>query len=308
MRVTVLAGGVGAARFMRGLVRVMEPAEITVVCNVGDDFAWLGLHVSPDIDTVVYTLAGMEGESGWGVRGDTHGALDELAALGAEPWFQVGDRDLATHVWRTERLHAGQRLSEVTRTLAAARGIACAILPVTDDPHPTVVLTAEGELAFQDYFVLRRASDAVRGFRFPGAATARPAPGVLRAIEEAEVIIVAPSNPFVSVGPILEVTAVKEALAASDAHKVAISPIVGGSAVKGPAAAMLRSLGHEVSALGVARLYGGLIDTFVLDSIDGALAPQIEALGLRACVTDTMMTSEQRQVALARAVLASVAR
>ncbi len=307
MRVTVLAGGVGAARFLRGLVRVMEPAEVTVVCNVGDDFEWHGLHVSPDIDTVVYTLAGMEGESGWGVRGDTHGALAELAALGAEPWFQVGDRDLATHVWRTERLRAGQPLSEVTRALAAARGIACAILPVTDDPHPTVVLTAEGELAFQDYFVRRRASDAVRGFRFPGAATARPAPGVLRAIEEAEAIIVAPSNPFVSIGPILEVTAVKEALAASRARKVAVSPIVGGSAVKGPAAAMLRSLGHEVSALGVARLDRGLVDTFVLDSIDGALAPRIEALGLRACVTDTMMTSEQRQMALARDVLAAVA-
>jgi len=305
MRVTVLAGGVGAARFLRGLVRVMEPPELTVICNVGDDFTWHGLHVSPDIDTVVYTLAGLEGEFGWGVRGDTHAALDELAALGEEPWFTVGDRDLATHVWRTERLRAGEPLSAVTQALARARGLQCTLLPVTDDAHPTVVVTEDGELAFQDYFVRRRASDMVCGLRFPGAASARPAPGVLDAVRDADVLIVAPSNPFVSVGPILEVPGVRDAVSASKASKVAVSPIVGGEAVKGPAAAMLRSLGHEVSALGVARLYAGLVDTFVVDSVDAKLASDIERLGLRVHIVDTMMTSEERRVQLARDVLAA---
>lgn len=305
MRVTVLAGGVGAARFLRGLVRVMEPAELTVICNVGDDFTWHGLHVSPDIDTVVYTLAGLEGELGWGVRGDTRAALGELAALGEEPWFVVGDRDLATHVWRTERLRAGEPLSAVTRGLAAARGIEATLLPVTDDPHPTVVVTEDGELAFQDYFVRRRAGDAVRGLRFPGAAGARPAPRVLAAIRDADALIVAPSNPFVSIAPVLEVPGVRDAVVASKAAKVAVSPIVGGEAVKGPAAAMLRSLGHEVSALGVARLYAGLIDTLVLDSVDTALEADIEGLGIRVRVVDTMMTSEERRVQLARDVLAA---
>jgi LPPG:FO 2-phospho-L-lactate transferase len=304
MRVTVLAGGVGAARFLRGLIRVMPASDVTVICNVSDDFEWHGLHVSPDIDTVVYTLAGIEGEQGWGVRDDTRAALDELAALGEEPWFQIGDRDLATHVWRAERLRAGQPLSAVTHHLATARGLECAILPVTDDPHPTVVLTDEGELAFQEYFVRRRASDTVRGFRFPGATTARPTPGVLEAIGGADTVIVAPSNPFVSIGPILGVSGVRDALVASGASRVAVSPIVGGSAVKGPAAEMLRSLGHEVSALGVARLYEDVVDAFVLDGVDAALAPAVEALGMRVCVTDTMMTSEERRARLARDVLA----
>ncbi len=308
MRVTVLAGGVGAARFLRGLVRVMDPADVSVICNVSDDFEWHGLHISPDIDTVIYTLAALEGEQGWGVRDDSQVALGELAALGEEPWFQIGDRDLATHVWRTERLHAGRPLSEVTHDLAVARGLVCRVLPVTDDPHPTIVVTADGELAFQDYFVRRRANDEVRGFRFPGAATASPAPGVLEAIASAETVIVAPSNPFVSIGPLLEVPGVRDALAACEASRVAVSPIVGGNAVKGPAAAMLRDLGHEVSALGVARLYEGLIDTFVLDTVDAALAVDIEALGLRVHITDTMMTGEERQAALARDVLAAVAR
>jgi LPPG:FO 2-phospho-L-lactate transferase len=304
MRVTVLAGGVGAARFLRGLIRVMPASDLTVICNVSDDFEWHGLHVSPDIDTVVYTLAGIEGEQGWGVRDDTRAALDELAALGEEPWFQIGDRDLASHVWRTERLRAGKPLSAVTRDLATARGLECAILPVTDDPHPTVVLTEESELAFQEYFVRRRASDTVRGFRLPGATRARPAPGVLEAIGGAEAVIVAPSNPFVSIGPILEVPGVRDGLVASRAVKVAVSPIVGGSAVKGPAAEMLRSLGHEVSALGVARLYEGVVEAFVLDAVDAALAPAVEARGMRVCVTDTMMTSEERRAQLARDVLA----
>ena len=303
MRITVLAGGVGAARFLDGLRRVVDPAEIDVICNVGDDFQWRGLHVSPDIDTVIYTLAGLEGEQGWGHRGDTFAMLDELEALGEEPWFRIGDRDLATHVWRSERLRGGETLSAVTAELAKRRGLRCRLLPVTDDRHPTVVATPEGELAFQDYFVRGRASATVTGLRFPGAASARPAPGVIEAITEADAVIVAPSNPFVSIDPLLAVPGVREALGSSRGVRVAVSPIVGGDAVKGPAAAMMRSLGHEVSALGVARLYAGLLDVFVLDAVDAALAGAVEALGLRAVVCDTMMTSAERREALARSVL-----
>ena len=303
MRITVLAGGVGAARFLEGLCRAVDPADVTAICNVGDDFAWHGLHVSPDIDTVIYTLAGLEGEFGWGVRGDTLAALGELTELGEEPWFRIGDRDLATHVWRTERLRGGQPLSEVTAHLARLRGLELAMLPVTDDPHPTVVVTPEGPLAFQDYFVRGRASADVVGIEFPEAASARPAPGVLDALTRADAVILAPSNPFVSIEPVLAVPGVRDALRDTSAPRVAVSPIVGGEAVKGPAAAMLRTLGHEVSALGVARLYAGLVDVFVLDEVDRALAPAIEALGMRVVVTDTMMTSPERRLALASEVV-----
>lgn len=303
MRITVLAGGVGAARFLDGLCRVVDPADVTVVCNVGDDFEWRGLHVSPDIDTVVYTLAGLEGEQGWGRRGDSFAMLDELDALGEEPWFRIGDRDVATHVWRSERLRGGEPLSAVTAELARRRGLRFRLLPVTDDPHPTIVATPEGELSFQDYFVRGRASATVTGLRFPGAAEARPAPGVVEAIAEADAVIVAPSNPFVSIDPLLAVPGVREAVEGSRGVRLAVSPIVGGEAVKGPAAAIMRSVGHEVSALGVARLYAGLVDVFVLDAVDSALAGAVEALGPRAVVCDTMMTSTERREALARRVL-----
>ena len=303
MRISVLAGGVGAARFLEGLCRAVDPADVTAICNVGDDFAWHGLHVSPDIDTVIYTLAGLEGEFGWGMRGDTLAALGELTELGEEPWFRIGDRDLATHVWRTERLRAGQPLSEVTTHLARLRGLELAMLPVTDDPHPTVVVTPEGPLAFQDYFVRGRASADVVGIEFPEAASARPAPGVLDALTGADAVLLAPSNPFVSIEPVLAVPGVRDALRDTSAPRVAVSPIVGGEAVKGPAAAMLRTLGHEVSALGVARLYTGLVDVFVLDEVDRALAPAVETLGMRVVVTDTMMTSPERRLALASEVV-----
>ena len=303
MRITVLAGGVGAARFLEGLCRVADPADVTAICNVGDDFKWHGLHVSPDIDTVIYTLAGLEGEYGWGVRGDTLAALGELAELGEEPWFQIGDRDLATHVWRTEQLRAGRPLSDVTADLARRRGLELTLLPVTDDPHPTVVVTPDGPLDFQDYFVRGRASADVVGIEFPEAASANPAAGVLGALAAPDVVIVAPSNPFVSIEPILVVLGVSEALRDTEAPVVAVSPIVGGEAVKGPAAAMMRTLGHDVSALGVARLYAGLVDVFVLDEVDGALAPAVEELSMRAVVTDTMMTSPERRLALASRVL-----
>lgn len=303
MNITVLAGGIGAARFLAGLASVVPPESITAVCNVGDDLTWHGLHVSPDIDSVIYTLAGLEGEQGWGVRGDTTATLDGLRALGIDEWFGIGDRDLATHLLRTDRLRAGATLSEATAAVAAARGLRARVLPVTDDPHPTVVRTAEGDLAFQEYFVHRRAAVPVQGFVFPGAATARLAPGVIEAIRDADVLVIAPSNPFVSIGPLLEVAGVRDALVTSRARRLAVSPIIGGAAVKGPAAEMMRALGHEVSALGVARLYAGLIDTFILDTVDAALLPDVHALGLEAVAFDTMMIGDEGRARVARAVI-----
>ncbi|MDA0364913.1 MAG: 2-phospho-L-lactate transferase, partial [Chloroflexi bacterium] len=292
MQVTVLAGGVGAARFLAGLVQCVDPAEVTAICNVGDDLTWHGLHVCPDIDTLLYTLAGLEGPDGWGLRDDTTITLDALGAVGGDTWFRIGDRDLATHLRRTQLLAEGHTLSEATAALARALGLHLQVMPVTDDPHPTIVETATGDLPFQEYFVRRRARDIVTGFRFPGAAAARPAPGVLDAIVSAESVIIAPSNPFVSIGPLLAVPGVREALAGSSATRVAVSPIVGGEAIKGPAADMLRALGHDVSAAGVAALYQGLIDVFVLDEIDGALAPAVAALGMSPLVCDTMMRGD----------------
>nr|ADI17990.1 uncharacterized conserved protein [uncultured Chloroflexi bacterium HF0200_09I09] len=303
IRATVLAGGVGAARFLDGLCRVMDPTAVTVICNVGDDFSWHGLYISPDIDTVIYSLAGLQGESGWGLRGDSGVVLEELRVLGEEPWFGIGDRDLATHIWRTEKLDGGHSLSAVTAELAQLRGLRSRILPVTDDLHPTVIETPEGKLAFQDYFVRGQASATVQGISFPGAVNARPGPGVIEAIKGADLVIVAPSNPFVSIEPLLVVPGVRDALLQTKAVRVAISPIVSGDAVKGPAAKMLVSLGHEVSALGVARLYADLVDVLVLDEIDAMLVGNVEALGLRAVACNTMMTSSERREQLARQVL-----
>lgn len=307
MRIVVLCGGVGAARFLDGLVRsVDDPTEVTAICNVSDDLQWHGLHVSPDIDTILYTLAGLEGEFGWGLAGDTHVALEELRTLGEDEWFTIGDRDLATHIRRNELLRAGATLAEATAALATARGLACRLLPVTNDPHPTVVVTEDGELEFQEYFVHRRAQDPVLELRFPGAEAARPAPGVLDAIAEAELILFAPSNPFVSIDPLFAVPGVRSAVQSSTAQRIAVSPIIGGAAVKGPAADMLRSLGHEVSALGVARLYEGSIDTFILDEADRALVPAVEALGLRTVVLDSMMRDRPGRARVASEVLAAV--
>lgn len=302
-RVTVLAGGVGGARLADGVACAEPGSELTVVVNVGDDFEWQGLHISPDLDTVLYTLSGREGGEGWGLADDSTVMLEALSALGGDAWFRIGDRDLATHLRRTALLRAGRPLSEVTAELASALGVRARLLPVTDDPHPTLIATDEGELAFQEYFVRRGQQDEVRGVRFPGAEGARPAPGVLDAIAQADLVLLAPSNPFVSVAPLLAVPGVRQALEAARAPRLAVSPIVGGRAVKGPAAAMLRSLGHEVSALGVARLLRGLCDVFVLDEVDAGLAPAVAGLGLEPLVADTMMTSRARRAALAGSLL-----
>ncbi len=310
VRIVVFCGGVGAARFLDGVVRAVgDPSQVTAICNVSDDLQWHGLHVSPDIDTIIYTLAGLEGPLGWGLDGDTHVTIEELRTLGDrdDEWFAIGDRDLATHLWRTDQLRGGATLTEATAALAEARGLPCRLLPVTNDRHPTIVVTEAGELEFQDYFVRRRAQDPVTGFRFPGAESARPAPGVIEAIAEAELVLLAPSNPFVSIDPLFAVAGVRTALEASSARRVAISPIVGGEAVKGPAADMLRSLGHEVSALGVARLYTDVVDSFVLDEADAELPPAVAALGLEPIVLDSMMRDRPGRLRVASEVLEAVA-
>ncbi|ANC32514.1 2-phospho-L-lactate transferase [Isoptericola dokdonensis] len=288
--VTVLAGGVGGARLAHGFALAQPDDAPTCVVNVGDDTVRHGLHVSPDLDTVMYTLAGLDDEDrGWGLTGESYAVLDQLARLGEDTWFTLGDRDLATHVVRTARLREGVPLSAVTASLATSLGVDARLLPVTDDPVRTLVGTPSGTLAFQEYFVRRQHADAVLGLTFDGIEAARPAPGVLDAVTGADLLVVAPSNPFLSVEPVLAVPGVREAVRATAARRVAVSPIVGGRAVKGPAAQILETLGHDVSALGVARLYADLADVMVIDDADAALAAPIAELGFDVVVTDTIM-------------------
>ncbi len=304
---TVLAGGVGASRFLQGLAAVVPQREITVISNTGDDLEFVGLHVSPDTDIVIYALAGVVNPAtGWGLEGDTFAVAEALQRFGYERWFNLGDRDLATALHRTRLLREGWPLHRIVAELARAWGLEVRILPMSDDPVRTIILGPGGDLPFQEYMVRLRTEVDVRGFRFAGAEAARPAPGVLDAIAGARAVILAPSNPFVSIGPILAVPGIREALAATRATRVAISPIIAGQVVKGPAAAMLASLGHEVSAVGVAALYRGLVDLFVLDTADAALAPRVEALGMRTLVTETLMTDGPRKAALAAAVVAAL--
>jgi LPPG:FO 2-phospho-L-lactate transferase len=301
--VVALAGGVGAARFLDGLARVLAPERLFIIGNTADDAEIHGLHISPDLDTVTYTLAGLaDPQRGWGIRGDRFQCLEALGRLGAETWFQLGDRDLATHLYRTERLRQGQTLTEVTAEITAALGVRAAIAPMSDDRVRTRICTAAGELEFQTYFVKRRARDKVAGVRFDGAADARPAAGVLAAIQEAEAIVVCPSNPFISVGPILAVPGIREALRRRRERVAAISPIVGGRALKGPAAAMMKSMRARAAAAEVAQLYTDFAGVFVLDEVDRKQAAEVEALGVRAVVTNTIMSGRRERIALARVV------
>jgi LPPG:FO 2-phospho-L-lactate transferase len=305
--IAVLAGGVGAARFLRGLIDVVDAADVTIIGNTGDDEEFFGLHVSPDLDTVVYTLAdAVDPERGWGLAGDTYTFLEQMRSLGEETWFLLGDRDLATHVLRTRLLREGRPLSEATAAVARAFGLRCRLLPMSDDRLRTIVTTDGGELSFQEYFVRRGQRDEVRALRFDGAAAARPAPGVLEAIAQASAVIVAPSNPLVSIGPVLAVPGVRQALRDSHAPVAAVSPIVGGRALKGPADRMLASLGHASSAAGVARLYADFLDVLVIDREDAALAGAVESAGVRAVVTDTIMHDAASRRALAQATLNAV--
>jgi LPPG:FO 2-phospho-L-lactate transferase len=313
----VLAGGVGAARFLSGLVQVVDPGEVTAVVNTGDDVRLHGLHISPDLDTVVYTLAGaIDPERGWGLAGETWDAMDALERFttcrpagsgAAATWFRLGDRDLATHLYRTHRLGEGATLSEVTAELARAWGVDVRVVPMTDSPVETrVAVAAEGEIGFQEYFVGRRHSVPVTAIRFAGIDAARPAPGVLAALEGADVVVIAPSNPIVSIGPIVALQGVREVLAQRRSTVVAVSPIVAGTALKGPADRMLTELGHEASVVGVARLYEAMAAGLVVDSADATLANAVEQAGVRCTVTDTIMATPARAAALATATLAAV--
>ena len=306
MKVTVLAGGVGSARFLTGLVRVMPPDDLTVVVNTGDDADIWGLHVSPDLDTVTYALAGrLDVGRGWGLDGESFRCLEAMADLGAQTWFSLGDRDLATHLTRTRSLRDGHTLSAVTAHLGRRLGVATRILPMSDDPVRTRLRTPDGWLSFQEYFVREKALVEVLEVEYAGADGARPAPGVRDAIVSADAVIVCPSNPVTSMGPILAVPGMADALGAAAAPVTAVSPIVGGAAVSGPAGALMRARGLEVSPLGVARAYSPWLACLVVDERDRACAPALAELGVVPVVTDTLMTTAAREIALARRVLSS---
>jgi LPPG:FO 2-phospho-L-lactate transferase len=305
-RVVVLAGGVGAARFLRGVIRAVPPSQVTVIVNTGDDRIFYGAHVSPDLDIVTYTLAGrIDPQRGFGLEDDRYDLVDRLAELGHEVWFRLGDADYANCLHRTLRLAAGAGLDEVTDELRRDQGLLLRILPMSNDPCPTYVeLSGNKRLHFEEYLVRDGAPTDVESIDLSAAAQASPAPGVLEAIEEAQTILVCPSNPIVSIGPILSVPGIREALDASVAPIVAVSPIVGGAPIKGPAHTLLRAQGIEVSALGVARFYRDWIDGFVFDELDRKLSREIEALGLEAFTLDTMMVNAEVSEQVARASLA----
>ncbi len=305
--ITVLAGGVGAARFLQGLVCEVPQREITVISNTGDDLEFFGLHVSPDVDIVIYTLSGeIDQRRGFGLVNDGANVVSALSRFGHECWFNLGDRDLATALHRTTRLREGANLTAVTAEIVQAYGLELTILPMSHERIRTRVLTPAGPLAFQDYFVRRRTTDDVLGIELDGIATAQPSPGVITAIQDAEAILIAPSNPFVSVGPILALPGVRDALRARRDRCIAISPIVGGETIKGPAARMMQSMGYENSAWQVADLYKDFIAALVIDGVDASLASRVERSGVRAVVTDTIMRGIYEKAALARTVLRSV--
>ncbi|MCY3637755.1 MAG: 2-phospho-L-lactate transferase [Chloroflexota bacterium] len=300
MNYLALAGGVGGAKLALGLSRVLPPSDLTVVVNTGDDEEFHGLHVSPDVDTVMYTLAGLSNpETGWGITGETFNALERLNAYGADSWFNLGDKDLATHIRRTHLLRQGEPLSAVTDSLRRALGVAHPIVPMSDDPVRTMLTTTIGELPMQTWFVKHRCEPVVSSIRFAGAEQAQPSLSFTQALRDCDALVFCPSNPFVSVAPILAVPGVRDAIECFDGVRVAVSPIVGGQAIKGPAAKMMGELGIESSCVGVAKQYRGLCDIFVLDDVDADRAPDIEALGMRAAVTNTMMISDDDKVRLA---------
>jgi LPPG:FO 2-phospho-L-lactate transferase len=303
-KVTALTGGVGGAKLIAGLAEIVRAEDLTVIVNTGDDWQWMDLYISPDLDTIVYTLAGSaNAATGWGVEGDTFHALDRLRAMGVDAWFRLGDKDLATHIYRTSRLRSGATLSEVTRDLCRRHGIRPRILPMTDSYVPTFVHTDAGTMHLQEYFVQRRCEPRVEGFEWRGIEAAFPAPGVREAIEESDAVLVCPSNPFISIGPILALSGIRWALAHTRGTTLAVSPIISGRAVKGPAADMLAQLGYPVSPLSVARMYSDFLDGFVLDREDAGLAAEIAALELDVIVCPTRMSTHEDCVALARSIL-----
>lgn len=307
--IVVIAGGVGAARYLRHLLTVHPGEKVTAIVNTGDDTVFHGLHVSPDIDTVTYTVSGaIDAERGWGLGGETWVAMENLRRYepyGALTWFNLGDRDLATHLWRTSRLRAGATLTEVCADQAKAWNLGLSLLPMSDDPVATKVQTDRGRLDFQEYFVRYQHGLDVSAITLVGIESATPAPGVLEAIAQAARIVIAPSNPLVSIGPVLAVAGIRDALRARRADCVAISPIIGGAALKGPADTMLTTLGHESSCVGVASLYRDIAATMVIDTRDADRSAEVEAIGVRAVVCDSIMSEPGVGAALARTTLQS---
>ena len=308
--IAALAGGVGAARLLRGLIRVVDPSTLRVIANTGDDTIFHGLHVSPDIDTVVYTTSGaIDAERGWGLGGEswtTMSALQRYAPYGAVNWFNLGDRDLATHLWRTGRLREGATLTDVTAELTKAWELEFELLPMSDDRVSTFVATEDGELAFQEYFVRLQHGVVVTGVRFNGIEMAKPAPAVVPTLEQAEAIVICPSNPVVSIGPILAISGIREVLERRRDRVVGVSPIVAGAALKGPADRMLSELGFEASVVGVARLYAPFCSVLVIDRADIDRVAEVEACGVRAVVTDTIMRTPELAAALSQTMLSSL--
>jgi len=304
--VAVLAGGVGAARMLGGLVQVVDPASITAVVNTGDDVELHGLHISPDIDTITYTLAGaVNRETGWGLVGETWQAMEALGRYGGVTWFNLGDRDLGTHLYRTQRLREGATLTEVTAEIAAAWELGVVLVPMSDDPVRTMITVVdEGEIGFQDYFVRRRHDVEATAIRFAGAEEAQPSPAALTALTEADRVVIAPSNPLVSIAPVLAVPGLRETVEARREACVAVSPIIAGSTVKGPADRLLAELGHDASVVGVARLYAPLAARLVIDEADADRADAVAAEGIEPVVAPTMMYGPPEAAALARVVLA----
>jgi LPPG:FO 2-phospho-L-lactate transferase len=304
LKITALAGGVGASKLLLGLYEVMDPCDLTIIVNTGDDITLHGLKISPDLDIVTYTLAGIvDPAKGWGFRGETFHALKRLAVYGRSNWFNLGDRDLATHIHRTAMLADGKTLSQTADSIRIALGVKSRILPMSDDSVPTIIESSEGPLHFQEYLVKRRAEPVVRGIRFAGVESAVPAPGVLEAISGADRIIVCPSNPLISIGPILAVPQIRDQLRAHKQKVFAVCPIVAGKSLKGPSDKMLSQLGHQPTALSVAKLYADFTGTFVIDPADKSQAAAISALGMKVAILLTVMKTLTQKRKLARALL-----
>ena len=305
--IVVLTGGTGGAKLIEGLAAETDPVDLTVICNTGDDCVFHGLHISPDIDTIIYTLAGLsDSEKGWGIRGDTFVALEQLRRLGNDAWFNLGDKDLATHITRTRLLHEGEKLSAITDRIRRALGAQSTILPMSDERVETRVETSDGEISFQEFFVKQRWAPEALAVRFAGAEKSRPAPGVIDAIRHAEAIIVCPSNPITSIGPILAVPAIRAALEKAEAPVIGVSPIIGKVAISGPAHKLMSACGWDASPLGVAQCYAGLLDMLVISKEDRAMIHPIETLGLHAVCSDIRMNSRADKQRLAGEVLALI--
>jgi len=304
MKIALLAGGVGGSKLGLGFYHAMKPGDLTIIANTGDDVVMHGLHVSPDPDIMMYTLAGLVNpETGWGFKGETFRVAEGLARYGRPTWFQLGDGDLATHIHRTAMLRDGATLSDAIASIRSALGVTCTILPMTDVPVPTMVETHEGRMHLQEYFVRRKCEPRLHGIEFAGVGRAEPAPGVVESLRAADAVVVAPSNPLISIGPILAVPGIRDVLRELRARVMAVCPLVGGKSLKGPSDKMMRELGYDVSAVGVARLYRDICSTFVVDETDADQREMIEELGMKAVLLPTIMRTAEDKENLARAIL-----